>query len=354
MKQNAHISDIMKWLYDHGGPVLRLRMFKELDYRIDGEEELIQSVTSLSETKFWTEQLKISCDLHGSHCSKLENIAGKFYELGLGGYRYLFDPYIEKWLRKANELLECDDFFADYTRTMLLYCLKVFGYNHADIDSLCAIRIENLYRFCSQMDYDIYLPENYFDDLPSSRSGNPLIKPGIYQNGAVGLPSVYDLLWFPYYDQYKEKTDTVMKYVFSPQYHKLKHGYGNIRKGHGHYYGMGWSLHIPGFPDPGILNSPENGRELLLYLDRLIHFSFISESDWFEKILAYLNTFRTDKGTWKFPAYWMEEYGRRGGYYCLGYHMGLGEARKKREWTESESTFRMLKIMKAIENKGVK
>ena len=145
-----------------------------------------------------------------------------------------------------------------------------------------------------------------------------------------------------------------MKYVFSIEYHKLKQGYGNIREGHRHYYSMGWSMHIPGFPNPRLLEEAENGRELLLYLDRLINFPFITESEWFSEVWSYLNTFKTDKGTWRFPAAWMKEYGKRGGYYCLGYHMGLGEDRKNRESTEIESTFRMLKLKKGIEENGRK
>lgn len=343
-------NDLLEWLYESSGPVIRLRMYRELDYRTDKEETLIDSVTTLPETIFLTEQLKASHEIHGSQCSRFENIAGKFYEFGLTGYTRLFDSHICRWLDKARELRECRDFFCDYTRTMLLFCLKVLGYDTADIDILCRIRLDNIFRFCSDKNYDIYLTENPYGDLPQSRAGKPLVRPDIYQNGAVGLPSVYDLLWFPYYyNTHHEKIDTVMRYVFSEEYHKSERGYGNIREGHRHYYSMGWSMHLPGFPDPKMIEKFDNGRELLLYLDRLVHFPLITESKWFGEIWTYLNGFRTDRGTWRFPAAWMKEYGNKGGYYCLGYHMGLGEDRKNREFIELESTFRMLKFKKEIE-----
>ena len=58
--------------------------------------------------------------------------------------------------------------------------------------------------------------------------------------------------------------------------------------------------------------------------------------------LRRLEEHRTERRTYCFPPDYPQE--EREGYYIRGYHMGLGEDRRKRQAVEIESTFRALKI----------
>jgi hypothetical protein len=107
---------------------------------------------------------------------------------------------------------------------------------------------------------------------------------------------------------------------------------------------MGWSVHVPGYTDM----PPDDPTMLVLYMELLAHFTLAVESYWFASGIEYLDSFRTAQGTWRFPRESLLEKGKSGGYYVQGYHMGLGENRRKKISLELESTFRMLRILKLL------
>ena len=66
--------------------------------------------------------------------------------------------------------------------------------------------------------------------------------------------------------------------------------------------------------------------------------------EWFKERMNHLEEFRTGKGTYLFPKNYMQE--KPQGYWVNGFHMGLGENRRKKPALELESTFWMVKIKK--------
>ena len=70
---------------------------------------------------------------------------------------------------------------------------------------------------------------------------------------------------------------------------------------------------------------------------------------WFQDALRHLETFRTPRGTYRFPGHYLRE---AEGYYVSGYGMGLGESRRRPLGIEIESTFRMLAIRRAGRAEG--
>ena len=332
-------------LYENSGPVIRMRLIREFGIDSSAEETTLAEVLDLPETQFWMENLEISQRVHDGHCDRLENIAGKLHELGLTGRIELFEPYMDDWKYKLAVSLDDTKYFSGYTRAMLCASFWLLGYGHADLSDVANRRLDVLHDFCKQGDYDIYLPENHFGDLPKQRAGKPLVKPDLYPDGTVKLPSIYDMIWLPllYRGEDKNRIDTIMAYILQDAYQNgIRPGYGNIRAGKRHYYGMGWSVHLPGY------NSmpPVDPAMLVLYMELLAPFTPVVDSDWFASGLAYLDSFRTDKSTWCFPREFLLEKGKSGGYYVLGYHMGLGESRRKNSALELESTFHMLRILK--------
>jgi hypothetical protein len=66
------------------------------------------------------------------------------------------------------------------------------------------------------------------------------------------------------------------------------------------------------------------------------------KSQWFLSSLEYLESFRTENGTYIFPKSWLPE--KHIGYWVGGLRMGYDDRKNYPKAIECESTFRMLKI----------
>jgi hypothetical protein len=181
---------ILEWLYENAGPIIRLRLIRDFGIDPSAEMATLEEVLELPETQFWLENLKISKRVHDGHCDRLENIAGKLHELGLTGRLDVFDPYMDNWKDELAASKDAKTYFSGYTRAMLCACFWLLGYRHKDLIKVANQRLDVLHDFCKINDYDIYLPENYFGDLPKQRAGKPLVNPELYPNGTVRLPSI--------------------------------------------------------------------------------------------------------------------------------------------------------------------
>jgi len=90
-------------------------------------------------------------------------------------------------------------------------------------------------------------------------------------------------------------------------------------------------------------------ERLVLFAELFARFRVATESRWFRDALSVLERHRTCRDTYIFPADYLKE--KRNSYYIYaGAHMGLGENRKKRCWTEVESTFHMLNIKRLMDS----
>jgi hypothetical protein len=336
--------EIEEWLFEAAGPVIRLRLIKELGVHREQRDATERAVLALPEVTFWLDRLAASTRIHDSACDRLENIAGKLHELGLSGNAAVLDPHMLRWRVRLAELRADQSFFADYTRTMLIAAFSKLGYGGDDVISVARMRLASVYSFCKQGSYDIYLPENHFGDLPKQRAGKPLVKPELYENGQVLLPCIYDLFWLPLlaHSAQRAEVETLVQYILDECYQRdIQDGYGNIRAGRGKYYGMGWSVHLPGYD---AMPPREKAPMLILACELMAQLPGGSQSRWFRSAVQYLDSFRTERATWRFPAGLLQENGARPGYYVNGCHMGLGEDRRSKDALEVESTYRMLRI----------
>lgn len=84
-----------------------------------------------------------------------------------------------------------------------------------------------------------------------------------------------------------------------------------------------------------------------MFFELFSRFGVARESIWFQDALSMLEQSRTERGTYRFPSDHLKE--KRNSYHLYGgAHMGLGENRRKRDWIEVESTFRMLNIKRLM------
>ena len=145
----------------------------------------------------------------------------------------------------------------------------------------------------------------------------------------------------------QEKIDTVVRYVLHPDYQALPDGYGIVRSDKRRYHVIGWNVDLPGY------NSfNPNSRAAVYFIQRIelmAHFAKVLACPWFRRSVDYLDTYRTERGTWLFPRRYLKELVI--GYWVTGAHMGLEENRRSVQAIEIESTFRMLRIRKFIHHR---
>jgi hypothetical protein len=132
--------------------------------------------------------------------------------------------------------------------------------------------------------------------------------------------------------------ETLLRYLLHPDYQRARPGQAMVTNGKS-YYGMGWDVALPGYfgfdqPDLAV-------NDLVLRTETLARFALVRAHPWFQAALAHLERFRTPQGTYRFPSAYLIE---RTGYGVSGYHMGLGEERRRRVALEVESTFWMARI----------
>lgn len=109
------------------------------------------------------------------------------------------------------------------------------------------------------------------------------------------------------------------------------------------FYSWGWSVHLPGYFGFSSFGQDGKTNRLVQMLELMSHFPTAKCSDWYRNGMTHLEGFRTESGRYRFPRHYPHE---DEGYYVSGYHMGLGEPRRKKISLEIESTFRMLRLKK--------
>jgi hypothetical protein len=120
-----------------------------------------------------------------------------------------------------------------------------------------------------------------------------------------------------------------------------------MRVGKRRYHSMGWSVHLPGYGEPGS-TFPE-----YMYVQRLelmAHFAVARRSIWFQDCLRHLSGFQTDRGTYHLPAGYLRE--SSSGYWVTGAYMRLEENRRVRQSLDLDSTFRMCVIENLAQRKS--
>jgi hypothetical protein len=360
--------DLYQWLIKHGGPVIRYRTATELipdtaeidigrlrDELIRGRqvrtwlERLIPPAGIVGSRSTGAVNMSLLNELHGSKATTFENVMGKLTEFGLREGIPEFDqctmPY-RRWLETQAERSP-EYIFDIFIRSLVAAFLARAGYtDEPSVSMVLKNRLDTVYNFTRQGSYDIYVSPQGYRKMPANFNGKPLINPELYKDGNVRLPTIYDTIgWSAYLPEQgtendRIKADTIIRYIFNSEYQKLPSGYGVLLANNGRYYGMGWSVHLPGFPG----GRSQYSQELVQLVDMLARFPAAVRHPWFADSLKHLEGFRTESGTYLFPRDYLQEYHL--GYWVGGYRMGLEENRRANLALELESTFRMALLRK--------
>lgn len=343
------------WLLENGGPAVRYRTAMEL---LDNPnaldlDRLANDLLEDSVVKSWLERLKHTTKIHDSGNDRFENVVGKLLELGIRAGMGPFDtgmfPFRQRLERAESEGMDM------LRKVILASGLARAGYEEDEpLGVLLHGRLKDLYRSTRKGTYNIYLDADSYPELPQNYQGrHGVVKPEFVE-GDFLLPYIHDIYALSHFpsnlnnDGSKDKIGTVLNYILHPKYQALPHGYGYIKSkqnGKNKYYVLGWKADLPGYH--GFDNEIDGVEYLVQRLELMAHFPVARKHRWFRDCLKHLESYCTGEGTYAFPRSYLKE--QRIGYWVRGAHMGLEENRRSRRALEIESTFRMLKIKRLIE-----
>ena len=346
--------DLTEWLASCAGPSVRYRALVDLqdeqDVGVVGRA--LDQMISSSSVQDWLTRFHRRFDLNSLHSSRsdaFENIMGKCVLLGLRAGLQPFDSMtipFRNWLadsrRKAPEAPH-----SVFLRALVASFLAYAGYVRTEpMQAQMSTRLEALHSFAGKPDFDsVFVDRRSFSGVPKSNHG--LVNPDLYPDQEFRLPWIHDIRGLAFSrstmsakDQ--NKLDIITSMILTEEYQSLPLSYGLAKYG-SRFYVIGWKVHLPGYH-----RRPE-GRdfaELLLALEFMAKLPIARRSAWFKTNIAYLESFRTDDGTYLFPRGWLPE--QSIGYWVRGMRMALDD-RKLPNALEYESTFWALRIKRLTE-----
>ena len=342
--------DLVQWLLDHGDAAIRYRTVTELMDGEDADLELPASgLAQYSMVHTWLDRLTPPragdlFSLHGSNPDAFENVCAKLTELGI---RPGMLPEVDAGMGEYRRYLEQG---GDFTcKPLVAACLNWAGYGGDEaVQVSLSERLDRNYELAQSAEYDIYIDHDTFGDCPAAFRKRPLVNPE-YNGKLPGIWDVYALAHYPtslMTTETRNRIEAVVAYILHPSYQALNEGYGYMRAGPRRYYSMGWSVHLPGY---GGFEFARSGHAAMLVqrLELMAHFALARHSQWFRRTLDHLEGYRTEEGTYRFPANYLRE--QAGGYWVTGAYMRLEVNRRKRLSLEIESTFRMCKIKRLMD-----
>lgn len=349
--------DLAHWLLQNAGPCIRFRtlvdILQEQDVGVVSRalDEMLHSPEILE----WITRLILKFDiasLHSSRIDAFENVMGKLVQLGLRAGLQPFDnktlPF-RVWLSESVEEIK-DTPHVVFLRTIVASFLAYAGYDTTSpVQTQMKQRLNTLYEFAKNPDFSrIFVDKSEYNDIPKGGGNYGLVNPILYQNQRFMLPWIHDIRglvncrFILENEVYRSKLDAIIEMILTPEYQSLPWSYGLAKYETG-YYVLGWAAHLPGY-----ISRPEEKdfAELLITLEFMAKIPKVRESPWFKDMMDYLETFKTDADTYKFPQSWLPE--KKEGYWVGGLHMAFDERKRNPKSIECESTFRALLIKKIM------
>jgi len=345
-------AELMQWLVEAGGPVVRYRTATEL---LDGPADLDVAgmraeVLRRPKVALWLRRLERRGsvgDLHSSQPTAFENAMGKLHELGLRAGMPELDERTEPFREWLAEKVDgpAEGLGGFYVR-LVAGALARAGYTDDAVQRSLEETLGRLYGSARQGSCDIWLSPEECTGLPKSCRGKPIIRPEFTFDGRTPLPLIHDmyglsgLLACGPDAPMKRKISAVVGYILRPEYQRLPDGYGYLLDARKRQlWAHGWGVGLPGH------QGFEFGSEASRFVQRLelmAHFPRAVKSAWFGDCLQHLEQSRLEDGSYHLPGGYLED--RASGYYVAGAYMGMEENRRERQAQNVESTFRVLLI----------
>ena len=342
--------DIYRYLYENSGPVIKNEAAKALGLH---DEDAKKAMLNDPTVRYWiscTQEFYNNQRVHDSFDTRLENWMHKLFSFGVGEDD---DQSIKKVnarvLARIIENAGNEQFFDSVSSVIAASHLACMGYRDDAVAEIIKQRIDTVYEFAKNFDYDIYADKKNYPKVPKARDMHPLVKPELYAENVWRLPTVHDIFAFSNLPaglrddaSSANKIETIIKYILTDDYQNLPRGYGLMLVPPKKYYSMGWSVKLSRY----FGDDQKHKIDPIVWETELMsHFEAARKSGWFKKRIKHLESFKKE-GLYEFPPNYLNEI--RDKYYVGGGHMGLGENRRKKDWRRLESTAWMMRILKNI------
>lgn len=356
MKEGMIMEKAIAYLLENAGPVIRYRILTELidTPDLDANEEVRKEVLALDETKkrfdFLSSGAKLDdfYGIHGATNEHMENALSRVLDFGITKGVHTFDTAMKPVIDRVRtvRVFKSDHVFYQFGDIIIVPFLYKAGYREDWIVNHMQKRVELLSSFAIKKDYNIFDESKDYKGIPVAYRNRKVISPELYAEGEFRIPLIYDLFGLAEMMtecdvETKEKIESVITYIFDPRYNEFDKGYGILYNGKNHYYAMGWDARLPQDEEDTISSNT------LQKLELMAHFKTTVNHEWFQRNMAKIEAYKTERETYLLPKEALKE---RIGCWVLGHHMSLGENRRKKIWRELESTFRVLKIRKIVQN----
>lgn len=371
----------VQWLFDHAGPSIRYRLFREFGFQPPGisvdtlRDDLLKDATvckwldNLQSFEFMDEQRRLgrglgegghSSFMHGSKSMNFEVVLPKLAQLGLHAGIPVMDEKVASWLNTLQRFLDTQ-YNTDYTddgefhhnvysyhdgQMIVATSLAQAGYaDEPPVKNFLYKRLDTVYNTVKTGSPDILEAPDKVKIRPRHWDSCAM-KYELFAGGEIKLPFVHDIFgWTTIYGQAdsaaRKKIDIIINWLLAPEYQSLPINFGFIRYPSGRGKTVGLRTNLPGYD--GLTSGRFDQRALVLRCKQMAHFPSAQKHPWFRSALNHLESFRTPQGTYICPSDYLEEVSQQGRW-AEGYRMGLGENRRNPLWRELESTFWMQSI----------
>jgi hypothetical protein len=335
---------ICDWLMDNADASIRYRVTRELLKDEQAAKKIELELLENTNVLKWLKNLQSEVICHGCFDNSLENAAPKLVQLGLHSGLSQIAGSLDYHINQLQSGQGWDVVISNF--------LALFGTENKIIDDFMLSRLDKLYDFAQKKIYDIYISAEEkakLTGVPKRWKDKNFIKPELFKINGYCYPLIYDIIGVHrLYDinssETNEKINIVINYISTDEFHnKIDDGYGILISGHyvsgnPQYHGMGWDPKYPGWFNVADYMENGNAPKLLFFAQNISKYPPARKTSWFNNLLTYLEKYKTENGTYLFPAKWLKE---SQGYAVQGHHISFGENRRKKNWSEIESTFYM-------------
>ena len=353
--------DMISWLMQTGGPVIRYRTAAELcgqiGYDMEQLERDLLNDSNVKKALNLFEECTVNSNLwnwHGSKKELLENVLGKLLEFGFNKNIGVFDEKIATFYSWLDSKPPQSPDHTPISSIFIAWCLLRSGYNFDELIKYMLKRIDYIYASAKEQIFDIYLNGKDLKGI-SKKFINECIKPELNPySGSKPLPLIHDIYALAFYpkdlvnDEIKERINRIIDYILNDSFQRIREGYGYLVLNNKNYcHSCGWSPTFPGYNGFDLEGMEQN--KFFMRVELMSHFVIAHNTKWFLNSIEHLEQFCTPEGTYLLPSAYLCE--KASGYYVLGAYMGLENKRTSKS-LELESTFRMMCIKKRMENKA--
>ncbi len=341
-------NQVIDFLFKESNVAIKYRVMRDLCKNPNPNElnklqnELIHSERAVHLLTY----LKNHKEYHGATLYAVENSLNMLIDMGFqyGQGFSEFDDIVKSLSDEAkNRVINENHVLGYLSHIVVVPFLLRAGIREKWLLTFTKDRIDTIYDFIIQKDYDIYDDLSEYKRIPKSFQNRPIIRPFLYKNGKIKVPLEYDIYGFSSImpelsSEYQDKINAIITYILDDRFYSIEDGYG-VLSDKKNYWAMGW--------DPKLmdLNKEYRYNPLLLKIDVMSNFSSASNSIWFAQALELMEQYVDEKGLYHYPKSFLTE---KDSCWILGNHMSLGENRRQKNSLILEGTCRTLLILSKL------